>query len=290
MPADPHSSPSPPIKPKVFRHAGFRWEALDEAEQIIRSRDDWRAESLRRDLPDAIIHSRNDERFVFRTQLAGHEVAIKVQLAPDYKPKLRSIYGRCKSRKEWEHHLVAVRHGFPTVAPLALGEFRNPLAVHEAIFITRWQHNITTLLDWRRARADRTGDADALWLATEFGRLAARTHQHGIYHEQMHGGNILIHESNGDRTLMAVDWTHARLRRHSVARDAQYLIRTDWFLQNGIYSLAPAVPTDTEKRTFLDAYLRATPDPRTQARLLARLRSACPHSSWLPTEPPTTKE
>lgn len=290
MSVQPRQAATPPATPQVIRHAGLRWEIVPGGEQIVRSRDDWRADTLRRDLADAIVHTRDTERFLLRLRAPGGDAAVKVQLSEGYKPKLRSLYGRCKARKEWENHLVAAARGVPTVAPLALGEFRNPLLVHEAILITQWHDHVTTVLDWRRARADRAGDAEALDLAARIARITAQAQHCGIYHNEIHAGNVMIAGSNGAERLLLVDWKHARLKRRTAANDAQNLVRTAWFMDRSLGQLADAPPTDAEKQAFLTAYLEATADRRDRADLLARLRAACPDASWIPEELPARKE
>ena len=266
------------IRPAVIRHGGWRWEVLPGGEEVVRSLDDWSPAALRASFGDTLLGEKGAERFSFRMQAGSLEVAVKVQRSNRFKAKLRSLYGRCKARKEWENHLVASGLGVPTVRPVALGELRRPILVHEAAVITEWQAGARALVDWRRERADRAGGETEQNLAAGIGRLAATTQKSGLYHNEIHAGNLLVAGADAEPDLLLIDWKHARIKPRTTENDVENLVRTGWFLNRGL-DFAP--PTEDEKRAFLAAYLEATAGRPDRAELIASLRRACPDAAWI---------
>jgi len=266
------------IELKVIRHAGRRWEVLPGGEELVRSRADWSADALREEFGADLLRKKGDQRFVFRLKAAGREAVVKVEISSRFKPRIRSLYGRCKARKEWENHLIAFQRGLPTVPPLALGEFRNPLLMHEAVVITTWREGAPAVSAWRRQEPGRPQSDTALEIAARLGRIAAQTHKAGVYHNEMFVGNVLVDESSGEPELLLIDWKHARIKRRSTENDVQNLVRTNWGFN---YGMRDVPPSDRERAVFLAAYLEATADRTDRAELAAGLRQACPDADWL---------
>ena len=269
------------IRPKVLRHAGLRWEVLPGGEQVVLSRDDWTSAGLRDAFGEAIVREKGDERFVFRMPVPGGEAAVKVQRSQRLQAKLRSLYGWCKARKEWEHHLAAFAAGLPTVRPLALGERWRHLVVQEAVVIVEWRQGAVTVSDWRKDHPGSEDGDTALGLAAALGRVAALAHAKGIFHNEMYVGNVLVENLGADPRLVVIDWKHARLKQRTAANDAENLVQIAWGFDYGAF-FAP--PTPTERRAFLRAYLEASADRPGRAEVLARLRRTCPDASWIDEE------
>jgi len=247
-------------------------------EGIVRSRTDWSFDVLREEFSHAICKQK-PTRFVFSMKVGAARVGVKALVFDEFKVRLRSLFGRCRTRKEWENHLAALNSGIPTVRPIALAEFRKPILVHEALIITGWRENTVSITDWRRERADNAGDEAALRLAADIGRITAHSQQAGLYHNEIRPDNLLIETTDDGPQLLLIDWKHARIKPPTTENDLQNLVRTAQLFDRDV-SYAP--PTDSEKGSFLTAYVEASSDRPDRAELLAKLRQSCPNADWLP--------
>jgi len=268
----------------VIHHGGLRWEVLPGGEEIVRSRDDWSAGALREDFRDSIIRKKHTQRFVFKMKTASCDAVVKVEISENFKRKIRSVYGRCKGRKEWENHLAAFNCDIPIVKPLAFGELTTSLVVQEAVVITMWRDNTTTIEKWRAETATDAGNDAALEVARQLGWLTARTQHYSLYHNEIHYGNVLIESTNNGPQLLLIDWKHARIKRRTTKNDLRNLIRTGEFYA---LRLPHALPTESEKKAFLAAYLKESADRPDRAELLAMLRQSCPDAAWIDQESDT---
>lgn len=264
-------------QPGIFCYADARWEFMPAAEEIIRSRSDWRFETLRDEFTDVLIKNK-PARIVFVMETAAGKAGIKALLFDEFAVRLRSLFGRCRTRREWENHLTAVSCCVPTVRPLALAEFRRNALVQQAVIITEWRENAVPLSDWRRTRAENAGDSAALRLAADIGRMAALTHGTGLYHNEIMPSNLLVENPDGEQRLLLIDWKHARVKPHTLANDVQNLLRLGRLFD---HNLAYTPPTDGEKQAFLSAYVDALPNDSDRVRLRAELKRLCSDSSWI---------
>lgn len=238
------------LTPKVIIHAGRRWELLDEAdEEIVRSRDDWGFQSLRREFSRCLLRNK-PTRVVFRTSIGSRAVRVKALIFDEFRVRLRSLFGRCQGRKEWENHLLAVQCGVPTVRPIALGELRHRLLVHEAVVLTEWCEG-STIEDWRRRNAERDTPT-SLAIAAELGRLTALAQRSGLYHNEIRPSNLLVVNGAERAHVLLIDWKHARVKRRTAANDLQNLERTKCLFQK---EMVCGPPTAAERRAFMAAYL-----------------------------------
>jgi|GEM_PF-980776 len=272
------SRPSRSAQPEVIHHAGMRWEVMPGGAEIVRSRADWRFDTLRREFRDTMLREKGERRFVFRMGGPECDAVVKSQVSHRFQSKLRSFYGWSKTRKEWEHHLVAFDAGVPTTRPLALGERWSRLVVQEAVVISEWRDGTATVSDWRRAKPGRVDSTATLKIAAGLGRMAALTQERGIYHNEMYIGNVLVENADeadnaDDPKLLLIDWKHARLKRRTTANDLQNLRRTGWGFDTGLSDIPP---TESEKRAFLTAYLDASAARPGRAKLFAQLAEDCP--------------
>ena len=244
----------------------------------MRSRADWSFDVLREEFSRAICKQK-PTRFVFPMNVGSGRVGVKVLVFDEFNVRLRSLYGRCRTRKEWENHLAAFNSGIPTVSPVALAELRKPILVHEAVIITEWRDNTVSVANWRSERADDVGDSAALEIAASIGRLTAMAQEHGLYHNEIRPGNLLIETADKGPQLLLIDWKHARIKPRTTENDLQNLVRTAQLFD---FDASYATPTDSEKSSFMTAYLEASSDRPDRAELLAKLRKSCPNASWVP--------
>ena len=264
-------------QPAVVRHEGLRWEIMPGAEKTVRSRSEWSFDTLRREFGDRLFKDKAT-RIVFPMDTPLGRVCVKSLKFDEFEVRLRSLFGRCRTRKEWENHLAAISCGVPTVRPLALGELRKPLLVHQAAIITEWRDNTVTLNEWRRAQSATSHDAVALRVAANIGRITAITQNAGIYHNEIKPDNLLMENPDTDQILLLIDWKHARIKPRTVENDLQNLVRLGSLFQR---DLAFAPPTPDEKRAFLSAYLHASSNRPDQEKLIAQLKRLCPNGAWI---------
>jgi len=264
-------------QPAVVRHEGRRWEVMPGAEEIVRSRSEWSFDTLRREFGDRLFKDKAT-RIVFPMDTPLGRVCVKSLKFDEFEVRLRSLFGRCRTRKEWENHLAAISCGVPTVRPLALGEIRKPLLVHQAVIITEWRDNTVTLNEWRRAQSAASCDAAVLRVAANIGRITAITQNAGIYHNEIKPDNLLMENPDAEQRLLLIDWKHARIKPRTLNNDLQNLLRLGSFFDR---SLAYAPPTDDEKRAFFSAYLQARSNRPDRAKLIAELKRSCPNGTWI---------
>lgn len=256
----------------TLRHAGFRWEVLPGAEAIVRSRNKWNFETLRSEFQGA-LRKKRDTRIVFPMETEHGTVGVKALTFDEFRVRLRSLYGRCRTRKEWENHLAASRAGLSTVQPLALGERRRACMVHEAVMLTEWRPKAETVTQQRKQGLRAAGSEPALALASDLGRITARAQAHGLYHNEIRPDNIIVESAAGQHRVLLIDWKHARIKRRNTANDLQNLVRTGQLFDRDL-SFDP--PTEAEKTAFLTAYIEETAERPDRWELLSELRSACP--------------
>jgi tRNA A-37 threonylcarbamoyl transferase component Bud32 len=214
-------------------------------------------------------------RFVFHLNTSDGQYAVKVYRFDKLRVHLRSIYGRCQARKEWENHLYAHRANIETVPAVALGERRLCFGVREAIVVTKWEPDATNLIEFRKNLGD-AGHEICIQIAQSLGRLVARTQRAGIYHNEIKPGNLLIKESRNGLGVLLIDWKHARLRRVSTANDLQNLLRIKSLFE---LELLSQCFTTSEWQAFLMAYFQASADRTDRQQLAYELRDAWPNIS-----------
>jgi len=269
------------VRPNVIEHAGMQWEVLPGGEEIVRSLPDWTFATLCKDFNSAQIRKMRDERFVFRMQTPSQDVIVKSQLSIGYKPLARSLYNRSKGRKEWQNLLVAFDRGFPVARPIAFGELKRWMAVRESVVISEWLANASTVRSWRQQKLEEGEDDATLEPAAELGRLTARMHRIGLYHNELHDRNVLVENAEEGPRIVIVDWKHARIKLQSTRNDLRNLLRTGSYYARQ----APGGPaTDAEKRAFLKAYLEERADRPGRGKLVNMLRERCPDAAWIDRE------
>ena len=261
----------------IIKHASWRWDVMADAEDVVRSRQIWHFEAVRNEFTGALMKDK-PTRVVFVMNTASRKVVVKAVVFDEFGVRLRSLFGRCSTRKEWENHLAAISWSVPTVRPLALGELRKPLLVHQAVIITEWRDNSVTLNEWRRARSATSGDAAALRVAAKVGRITAIAQSAGIYHNEIMPDNMLVENPDTDQRLLLIDWKHARIKPRTLNNDLQNLLRLGSLFDR---FLAYAPPTDDEKRAFFSAYLQASSNRPDRAKLIAELKRSCPNGAWI---------
>jgi len=236
------------------------------------SRKDWTFRALRREFADRMIKT-NETRLVFIERILHKNIFIKALFFDRFNVRLRSLIGRCRTRKEWENHHIALSRGIPTIQPLALGELRKGLLVHEAVLLLEGRADLVNINQWRRINGGTRDDRSSIDLAHCLGRLTANTHQQGIYHNEIRPDNLLIDEAL-DCKILLIDWKHAYIRMHKVANNLENLIRTDSLFKRDMAFNPPSIK---EKKAFLQGYLDGISScPGVYEEMFYIMKRACP--------------
>ena len=152
---------APDHKPAIIRHAGIRWEVDEKAVPYVMSRKDWTFGTLRKECAGKMIKTK-ETRLVFTERILQEDVFIKALFFDRFNVRLRSLFGRCRTRKEWENHHIALSRGIPTIRPLALGELKKGLLVHEAVLLLEGRVDLLNMNQWRRIKGRERDDGPSL--------------------------------------------------------------------------------------------------------------------------------
>jgi hypothetical protein len=224
------------------------------AEPSLRAALEPALEALARgeDPPDAEVVKRTRKREVMRLAFPDGDAA--------YLKRDRSEPSRWRgsvARREYANLLRLRAAGFAAVEPLALAE-RRDAGLDETLLVTRALPNAEPLAV--RLRRD---PARARVLLAEAAALARRLHDVGLWHRDLHVGNLLL---QGD-VLVLVDVQKLRALPFALplALRARDLV---WLVSDGrLGSAAPA-------RSIAEAYARALPGGPDPERFAARLARA----------------
>jgi tRNA A-37 threonylcarbamoyl transferase component Bud32 len=143
-----------------------------------------------------------------------------------------------KARKEWRMAQQALAKGIPTPSPLAMAERRQGWFLQDALLITQAISPSVPLIEL----IARGGNRELLF---EAARLLRQAHKAGLFHEDLHTGNILV--GTNDKKLYLIDLHRARFVRRISRRQG---IRN---LAQFFYSLQAWLSPE-EKRSFLQCY------------------------------------
>ncbi len=143
-----------------------------------------------------------------------------------------------KARKEWQMAQQALAQGIPTPVPLAMAERRNRRFLQDALLITQAISPSSPLIELIPARGDKE-------LFFQAARLLREVHEAGLFHQDLHAGNILVEMDS--KNLYLIDLHRSRLLR-SVSRR-----RRIWNLAQFFYSLQAWLSPD-DKMAFLQRY------------------------------------
>jgi hypothetical protein len=187
--------------------------------------------------PDAEVVKRSRVREVLRMPLGADVAYLKRDRAE------RRLWRGPGTRREYEN-LLRLRHaGFPAVEPLAFAD-RRVGGVREGLLVTRALHGAVALSASLR-RVDRAR-ADAL-LGAAAG-LARRLHEVGLWHRDLHTGNLLLQGES--LWLVDVQKLRALPFRLPLALRARDLV---WLVSDG------RLGTAARPRVVAEAYSSALP-------------------------------
>jgi tRNA A-37 threonylcarbamoyl transferase component Bud32 len=238
-----------------LRAGGFRWQlAADYADDIVGPTGlrlpEWQASGAAR------LIKHGPHRSVYRVMLPGLDFYLKHFRLMDARTWLRQVIRPSKARMEYGRAVAVAERQVPTIQALGLGEADHVAFPGESYLLTRSldgalplsQFIIETLPRLRPSTRARY----RIELARQLGRFMARVHRAGIWHRDLHAGNVLVQLSDDGLQLYLIDLHAIALRTHLPwpARRDNLVIFNRWF----------SLFTDrSDRRRFWDAYSRAEP-------------------------------
>jgi len=208
---------------------------------------DWLA--LERD-DRATLVKRNDDRDVWRVNLASRTLYAKISRPGQRGARLAQWWFGSPARREWNVAQQAARHGVETIRPVAWAEEAIRSDRPTSILLTLEETDAHPLAEsWLAldpaepgARSTRNAMIDVV------ARLVAHAHQSGFEHSDLHAGNVLLQTRGNTFRAVFVDLpgirTGQRVSDAGVVRNLAQL--NQWFQIRG---------TLTGRLRFLDRYL-----------------------------------
>jgi tRNA A-37 threonylcarbamoyl transferase component Bud32 len=156
----------------------------------------------------------------------------------DFTDGLKYLVFPSKARKEWVMARRALSKGIPTPLPLAMAERRRARFLKEAFLITQTISPSSPLIELIPEK----GHEDLL---LNTARLLRGAHDAGLFHQDLHAGNILVETQM--RNVYIIDLHRSKFVRR-VSRQQRL-----WNLAQFFYSLKGLI-SEEEKKAFLQRY------------------------------------
>jgi tRNA A-37 threonylcarbamoyl transferase component Bud32 len=150
----------------------------------------------------ARIVKRGTQRTVLRVDLPGLSFYLKQHHLPDRLTWFRQCLRAPKGRREFDRLLELARRGVPAPEPLGWGRRPGWGGVGESFIVTRAIDGVTPLHDML---AEGLAANQRQALANALGRFLAKLHAAGVDHRDLHLGNIVVRQTDGEYELFLVD-------------------------------------------------------------------------------------
>ena len=215
-------------------------------------------------------------RRVFRTTLAdGDMVYVKLYRCLGVLSRWTLWPRRSRARQEFLNLLRVRALELPAVEPLCCAERRHGLVLDQAVLVTRALPALPSF----SAALEELDERARAGVLTELGRIAHRLHDAGLWHRDLHGGNLLAVRGSGDGIPYPVLVDLQKLRALHVslpvalrARDLAKLAHMDERGEGALikaYASAGRRPLDEER---LRARVRTLAERQRRRRLRSRAR------------------
>jgi tRNA A-37 threonylcarbamoyl transferase component Bud32 len=217
---------------------GWRWTIAEDAAQ-------WLPPSLLDD-PETSVFKKPPQKLLKESPvrtvsicsgLTG-ELFIKRYKIRGFQGRLKYLVVPSKARREWRMAQQALARGIPTPSPLAMAERRKGWFLQDALLINQAISPSCPLIELIPAGRHKE-------LIFQTARLLSEAHEAGLFHQDLHAGNILV--GMEEKKLYLIDLHRSRFLR-SVSRR-----RRLWNLAQFFYSLQ-AWLSPKDKMTFLQQY------------------------------------
>jgi tRNA A-37 threonylcarbamoyl transferase component Bud32 len=229
--------------------AGLQWQVAPELRDRLFGANGLRLEEWLRGGHARIVKN-GPHQTVYHVVLPGLDFYLKHYRLMNVRAWIRQLLRPAKARGEYERAQAVAARRVPTITALGIGQRR--LAPGPSYLLTQSLEGTeplstfveTSLHRLEPARRAAVGQC----LARELGKLIARMHDAGIFHSDLHPGNLLVRPDEGDRVrLYLIDLHDVRLGRPLKWPAAQQnlIIFNRWFVLRS---------SRTERLRFFRAY------------------------------------
>jgi hypothetical protein len=172
-----------------------RWEVVPEWQETLLGPQGLRLyEWLQRG--QAQIVKKGTRRTVYRVDLPERTIFLKHYRCPDVMDLGRHLLRASASRREFRKAVELARRSVPTIRPIGLGEVHCSGIVRDNYLITEGIPHAVSLNTFVEHRLPQLSAGDQRHLrrklAVALARLCAAAHQAGVFHDDFHGGNVLV--------------------------------------------------------------------------------------------------
>jgi tRNA A-37 threonylcarbamoyl transferase component Bud32 len=245
-----------------------RWEVLSDARDLIHEGGSLLVEQWARSGRLQVVKE-GSHRAVYRIDLAERTFFLKHDRAASFWRALRHLFRPHAALREARKAIELLRRHVPTIRPVAIGERSRGGVVHDSFLVTEAIPGALSLHEFvnQRLASLPMRERSLARLARRFGELCAAAHQAGVYHNDLHGGNVLVQADAEDRDaelkLYLVDLPGVQLSgpvnwRRSCAN--LVMLNFDW----------ASHVSERVRWRFWRAYCRARTDMRIDRRARAR--------------------
>ncbi|MFH0963244.1 MAG: lipopolysaccharide kinase InaA family protein [Planctomycetota bacterium] len=246
-------------KPVRLKRGGVVWTVVPSfAQELPSLLADW--ENLSRDGATQVVKE-GPARAVYRWERPGGALFVKEYRRPTWWDRFRFLFRPSTGKVEWEVSTRCAARGIPVPEPLAMGERRRFGALLSNFLVTAAIDGALPL----SVIVSRASPRHRTDMLREMGPALARfirsVHDAGVFHRDLHAGNILARRNAGAMDFFLTDLHDVSLSDRPGGLPALLRLRNlavfNWFWSRWT--------TRTQRRRFLAAYEETDPvglDPR----------------------------
>lgn len=252
------SEPRPTTSREASPWRRARWKVLPEWRDALL---DAQGLPLERWLDEgrAEVVKHGAHRTVYRIDVAERTFFLKHDRPRSWWRVLQHLFRATAARREYRKAMELRRRQVPTIAPVGVGERASGGLVSDNFLLTEAIPEAVSLSTFVADGLPRLAGAEQERLrrriAIRLAELCAAAHRAGVYHNDLHAGNVLVRMANGEPELYLADLPGVQLSGvlgWKRSRASLVMLNSDW---SGRAALR-------DRWRFWRAYLRARPDLR----------------------------
>lgn len=177
-------------------------------------------------------------RSVFRVGLPGKPVYVKHYPPHDLITRFRNRFLQAKAQREWQRTVQLQERAVPTIKPVAVGQHPQLGSYFISEEIPEAQTLEQLFLSMSVEEPGSSFSPVTKLVIAELAHFLAEMLQHGIIHDDLHAGNILVHtDVDGNRHWYLIDPYCIQAKPPS---DHQALLHTLTLIGQSLWPLMPA--------------------------------------------------
>jgi tRNA A-37 threonylcarbamoyl transferase component Bud32 len=198
----------------------------------------------------------------------GDSVFLKYFLPRNPLELIKYLFKPTRASVEWRNTQALASIGVPVPRLVALGERRRLKVWSQSFLVSESLSGAPTLLDWSESHAD---DPRNLALGRCLAGHVANMHNHGMFHRDLHGDNVLVREQGDTLSLCFLDFYELQQLERPVNKFCvEDLGRLNGFIQ----------ATSYQRIRFVYDYLRVRKIDLSEARDWIRAIDANTRGLW----------